>query len=103
MSFQFIHNVIHSVKKKKKKRAKESKVIQLKQFSVALVGRTNVGKSTLFNRLVGRREALVSHVEGTTRDRREGKGHISGLEFTLIDTGGYVCDDGKISLYSHPP
>lgn len=103
MSFQFIHNVIHSIKKKKEKRAKESKVIQLKQFSVALVGRTNVGKSTLFNRLVGRREALVSHVEGTTRDRREGKGHISGLEFTLIDTGGYVCDDGKISLYSHPP
>ncbi|OAO12756.1 GTP-binding protein, partial [Blastocystis sp. ATCC 50177/Nand II] len=86
------------LKKKKEKKDKNSKVVQLKQFSVALVGRTNVGKSTLFNRLVGRREALVSRVEGTTRDRREGKGRISGLEFTLIDTGGYVCDNGKISL-----
>ena len=87
-----------SLKKKKEKKDKDSKVVQLKQFSVALVGRTNVGKSTLFNRLVGRREALVSRVEGTTRDRREGKGRISGMEFTLIDTGGYVCDNGKISL-----
>ena len=96
--------VTPSLKKKKEKKDKDSKVVQLKQFSVALVGRTNVGKSTLFNRLVGRREALVSRVEGTTRDRREGKGRMYrdaewlDREFTLIDTGGYVCDNGKISL-----
>ena len=71
----------------------------MKRFSVALVGRTNVGKSTLFNRLVGRREALVSRIEGTTRDRREGKAHISGLEFTLIDTGGYVPENKDITVY----
>ena len=74
----------------------------MNHFSVALVGRTNVGKSTLFNRLVGRRDALVSRVEGTTRDRREGAGHISGLEFTVIDTGGYVPDNGKISMFVLP-
>ena len=86
------------LKQKKEKKEKNDKVVQMNHFSVALVGRTNVGKSTLFNRLVGRRDALVSKEAGTTRDRREGKGHISGLEFTLIDTGGYVPENKNISL-----
>ena len=85
-------------KKKKEKKEKMPKVVQTKQFTVALVGRTNVGKSTLFNRLVGRREALVSKEAGTTRDRREGLGHISGLEFTVIDTGGYVPERKGITM-----
>src|SRR3954470_4061925 len=57
-------------------------------FTVAIVGRPNVGKSTLFNRLVGRRLALVDDRPGVTRDRREGKGRLGDLEFTLIDTAG---------------
>ena len=87
-----------SVKQRKEKREKRQKVIQMKQFSVALVGRTNVGKSTMFNRLVGRKDALVSKEAGTTRDRREGRAHISGLEFTLIDTGGYVTSEKGITV-----
>jgi GTP-binding protein len=55
---------------------------------VAIVGRPNVGKSTLFNRLVGRREALVSKTPGLTRDRREGRARLADLEFTAIDTAG---------------
>src|SRR3989339_297700 len=55
---------------------------------IALVGRTNVGKSTLFNRLTEQREALVSAVPGTTRDRQEGEVLWQGLSFTLVDTGG---------------
>ncbi len=57
-------------------------------FTVAIIGRPNVGKSTLFNRLVGRQLALVDDVPGVTRDRREGGGHIADLEFRLIDTAG---------------
>jgi GTP-binding protein len=57
-------------------------------FSVAIVGRPNVGKSTLFNRLVGRKAALVHNTPGVTRDRRQGKGRIADLEFQLIDTAG---------------
>jgi GTPase len=57
-------------------------------LTVAIVGRPNVGKSTLFNRLVGRRAALVHPEPGVTRDRREGEGRLGGLEMTLIDTAG---------------
>jgi GTP-binding protein len=56
---------------------------------VAIVGRPNVGKSTLFNRLVGRRLALVDDRPGVTRDRREGDANLLGLEFRVIDTAGY--------------
>jgi GTP-binding protein len=55
---------------------------------VAIVGRPNVGKSTLFNRLVGRRLALVHDQPGVTRDRREGEARLGGLHFTAIDTAG---------------
>ena len=57
-------------------------------FSIAIVGRPNVGKSTLFNRLVGRRLALVDDTPGVTRDRREGEGRLGDLSFRLIDTAG---------------
>jgi GTPase len=57
-------------------------------FTIAIVGRPNVGKSTLFNRLVGRRTALVDDLPGVTRDRREGDGRLGDLEFTVIDTAG---------------
>ncbi len=57
-------------------------------FTVAIVGRPNVGKSTLFNRLVGRRTALVDDAPGLTRDRREGMAQLGDLNFTVIDTAG---------------
>ena len=55
---------------------------------VALVGRPNVGKSTLFNRLVGRKLALVDDLPGVTRDRREGDARLGDLSFTVFDTAG---------------
>ena len=58
-------------------------------FTVAIVGRPNVGKSTLFNRLVGRRVALVDDRPGVTRDRREGRAKLGDLHFTAIDTAGF--------------
>jgi GTP-binding protein len=57
-------------------------------FTIAIVGRPNVGKSTLFNRLVGRRVALVDDRPGVTRDRREGQARLGDLDFTVIDTAG---------------
>ncbi len=57
-------------------------------FTIAIVGRPNVGKSTLFNRLVGRRVALVDDRPGVTRDRREGEARLGDLDFTVIDTAG---------------
>jgi GTP-binding protein len=57
-------------------------------FSLVIVGRPNVGKSTLFNRLVGRRLALVDDLPGVTRDRREGEARLGDLDFTVIDTAG---------------
>ncbi len=57
-------------------------------FKVAIIGRPNVGKSTLFNRLIGKRLALVDDTPGVTRDRREGAGSLIGLKFTVIDTAG---------------
>ncbi|KDO28173.1 hypothetical protein SPRG_06221 [Saprolegnia parasitica CBS 223.65] len=61
---------------------------QPERARVALVGRTNVGKSTLFNRLTKSRRAIVHNVPGTTRDRRFGIGYLAGMEFDVIDTGG---------------
>src|SRR6266576_5157100 len=58
-------------------------------FTIAIIGRPNVGKSTLFNRLVGKRLALVDDQPGVTRDRREGEAKLVGLEFRVIDTAGF--------------
>ncbi|MFK8298416.1 ribosome biogenesis GTPase Der [Capnocytophaga cynodegmi] len=63
---------------------------------VAIVGRPNVGKSTFFNRLIKRREAIVDAVSGVTRDRHYGKTDWNGVEFSVIDTGGYVVGSDDI-------
>ncbi len=66
-------------------------------FTFAIIGRPNVGKSTLFNRLVGHKLALVDDQPGVTRDRREGQGRLGDLEFTVIDTAG-LDEGGRGSL-----
>ena len=63
---------------------------------VAIVGRPNVGKSTLFNRLTNTRHAIVSDVAGTTRDRQYGKCEWCGHEFSVVDTGGWVVNSDDI-------
>ena len=63
---------------------------------VAIVGRPNVGKSTLFNRLLERREAIVDSTSGVTRDRHYGKSDWSGVDFTVIDTGGYEVNSEDV-------
>src|SRR6187431_2190969 len=63
---------------------------------VAIVGRPNVGKSTLFNRLIGERKAIVDDVSGVTRDRHYGECEWNGQTFSVIDTGGYVQDSKDI-------
>ncbi len=62
----------------------------------AIVGRPNVGKSTLFNRIVEQRKAIVDETAGVTRDRNYGKGEWNGIEFSVIDTGGYVVNSDDI-------
>jgi GTPase len=63
---------------------------------LAIVGRPNVGKSTLFNRLVGQRQAIVEETSGVTRDRHYGKSDWNGIGFSVIDTGGYVVGSDDI-------
>lgn len=63
---------------------------------IAIVGRPNVGKSTLFNRLCGGRDAIVDPTSGVTRDRHYGHGDWNGKEYSVIDTGGYVDNSGDI-------
>ena len=64
---------------------------------VAIIGRPNVGKSTLFNRLVGRKLALVDDEPGVTRDRREGDARLADLAFTIVDTAGLEESDPEVS------
>jgi GTP-binding protein len=64
-------------------------------YTIVIIGRPNVGKSTLFNRLVGKRLALVHDQPGMTRDRREGQGHLYGLSFRVMDTAGLADPDAS--------
>ncbi len=68
-------------------------------LKIAIIGRPNVGKSTLFNRLVGKKLAIVHDTPGVTRDRREGEGSIHDLKFSIIDTAGLeIGDEGSIEF-----
>eukprot|EP00596_Hydrurales_sp_CCMP1899_P003869 CAMPEP_0119049108 /NCGR_PEP_ID=MMETSP1177-20130426/62816_1 /TAXON_ID=2985 /ORGANISM="Ochromonas sp, Strain CCMP1899" /LENGTH=477 /DNA_ID=CAMNT_0007025911 /DNA_START=291 /DNA_END=1721 /DNA_ORIENTATION=+ len=72
-------------------------MIRKKTLTIALVGRPNTGKSTLFNKLTGSNNAIVSAVPGTTRDRKQEKGRLAGLPLVVMDTGG-LDDRGAISI-----
>ena len=63
---------------------------------VAIVGRPNVGKSTLFIRLTQTRQSIVNEEAGTTRERQDGKAELTGKEFSLIDTGGWVINSDDV-------
>jgi GTP-binding protein len=65
---------------------------------VSIVGRPNVGKSTIFNRLIGERRAIVHDEYGVTRDRHYGESYWNGVDFTVIDTGGYLPDDMDVMV-----
>ena len=65
-------------------------------LTAGIVGLPNVGKSTLFNKLTGTRQAIVNEEAGTTRDRQYGKVEWTGHEFSLIDTGGLVCNSEDV-------
>src|ERR1700754_1450623 len=68
--------------------ARQARAGKVMSFTAAIIGRPNVGKSTLFNRLVGQRLALVDDLPGVTRDPREGKARLGDIEFRIIDTAG---------------
>ena len=68
----------------------------MKKPTISILGRPNVGKSTLFNRLVGKRKSIVSPIEGVTRDRIYGAFSWLEKEYNLIDTGGYIFNSEKI-------
>src|SRR5438094_10359000 len=67
-------------------------------LTVAIIGRPNVGKSTLFNRILGRRQAIVQDTPGVTRDRHAAEAECRGRQFRLIDTGGLIPSAGDRML-----